>query len=215
MIEQSNSTRTALLLANIGGSSLCANRRRRSFGRDLSAQGEAAMVAFAVEWITKLFGSDAARAVTKSSATRWNDAALCARRDVGGCTGCTAVAKNSRPADRLHVSGGRSHARDAVGNRRWRLGQRRARGGGGTAQDRGIERHRASAGGAGSKAASSRGAGAACAADQLIQLSGSQTVENGQADDDGKRDQRITDRAEQFFAGAPPNSDAPNATAMA
>ena len=30
------------------------------------------MVAFAVEWLTKLFGSDAASAVKKSSATRWN-----------------------------------------------------------------------------------------------------------------------------------------------
>jgi monoamine oxidase len=74
MIEQSNSMRTALLLANTGGSSLCAIDVAGSFGRDLSAQGEAAMVAFAVEWITKLFGSDAARAVKKSSATRWNDA---------------------------------------------------------------------------------------------------------------------------------------------
>jgi monoamine oxidase len=73
MIEQSNSMRTALLLANIGGSSLCSIDVAGSFGRDLAAQGEAAMVAFAVEWITKLFGSDAARAVKKSSATRWND----------------------------------------------------------------------------------------------------------------------------------------------
>ena len=37
-------------------------------------QGEAAMVAFAMEWLTKLFGSDAAAAVKKSSATRWNAA---------------------------------------------------------------------------------------------------------------------------------------------
>ena len=73
MIEQSNSMRTALLLANIGGSSLCSIDVAGSFGRDLSAQGEAAMVAFAVEWLTKLFGSDAARAVKKSSATRWNE----------------------------------------------------------------------------------------------------------------------------------------------
>ena len=43
-----------------------------SFGSDLSAQGEAAMVAFAKEWLTKLFGSDAAAAVKKSSATNWN-----------------------------------------------------------------------------------------------------------------------------------------------
>ncbi|HET6838781.1 MAG TPA: NAD(P)/FAD-dependent oxidoreductase [Bradyrhizobium sp.] len=71
-IEQSNSTRTALLFANIGSSSLCSIDVAGSFGRDLSAQGEPAMVAFAVEWLTKLFGSDAAAAVKKSSATRWN-----------------------------------------------------------------------------------------------------------------------------------------------
>jgi monoamine oxidase len=74
IIEQSNSTRTALLYANIGSSSLCSIDVAGSFGRDLSAQGEKAMVAFAVEWLTKLFGSDAAAAVKKSSATRWNAA---------------------------------------------------------------------------------------------------------------------------------------------
>jgi monoamine oxidase len=74
IIEQSTSTRTALLFANMGASSLCTIDVAGSFGRDLSAQGEQAMVAFAVEWLTKLFGSDAAAAVKKSSATRWNAA---------------------------------------------------------------------------------------------------------------------------------------------
>jgi monoamine oxidase len=74
IIEQSNSTRTALLFANMGSSSLCSIDVAGSFGRDLSGQGEAAMVAFAVEWLSKLFGSDAASAVKKSSATRWNAA---------------------------------------------------------------------------------------------------------------------------------------------
>ena len=74
IIEQSNSTRTALLLANIGGSSLCSIDVAGSFGRDLSSEGERAMVAFAVEWLAKLFGSEAASAVKKSSATRWNSA---------------------------------------------------------------------------------------------------------------------------------------------
>jgi monoamine oxidase len=73
-IEQSNSTRTALLFANIGASSLCTIDVAGSFGRDLSAKGEPAMVAFALEWLTKLFGSDVASAVKKSSATRWNAA---------------------------------------------------------------------------------------------------------------------------------------------
>ncbi len=72
IIEQSNSTRTALLFANMGSSSLCSVDVGGSFGRDLSAQGEAAMVAFAVEWVAKLFGSDVVAAVKKSSATRWN-----------------------------------------------------------------------------------------------------------------------------------------------
>jgi monoamine oxidase len=75
IIEQSNSTRTALLLADIGSSSsMCSIDVGGSFGRDLAAQGEPAMVAFAVEWLTKLFGSDAVSAIRKSSATRWNAA---------------------------------------------------------------------------------------------------------------------------------------------
>ena len=74
VIEQSKDARTAFMIANIGGSSLCSIDVAGSFGRDLSAQGEAAMAAFAVEWLTKLFGSDIAKAVKKSSATRWNAA---------------------------------------------------------------------------------------------------------------------------------------------
>jgi monoamine oxidase len=74
VLEQSGSTRTALLFANIGGSSLCLLDVAGSFGRDLAAQGEPAMVAFAMEWLTRLFGSDIAAAVKKSSATRWNAA---------------------------------------------------------------------------------------------------------------------------------------------
>jgi len=74
VIEQSKDFRTAFLFANMGGSSLCSIDIAGAFGRDLSAQGEAAMVAFAVEWLSKLFGSDVAKAVKKSSTTRWNAA---------------------------------------------------------------------------------------------------------------------------------------------
>lgn len=74
IIEQSGSTRTALIYANIGGSSLCSIDVAGSFGSELSAKGEAAMVAFAKEWLGNLFGSDAAAAVKKASATRWNAA---------------------------------------------------------------------------------------------------------------------------------------------
>lgn len=72
MIEQSADARTALLCANVDGSTLCTLDVCGAFGRDLSAQGEPAMVAFATEWLVKLFGSDMARAIRKSGATRWN-----------------------------------------------------------------------------------------------------------------------------------------------
>jgi monoamine oxidase len=74
VIEQSNSTRTAFLYANAGSSSVCFIDVAGSFGRDLTAQGEPAMAAFAVEWLTKLFGSEVAAKVQKTSATRWNAA---------------------------------------------------------------------------------------------------------------------------------------------
>lgn len=72
VIEQSNSSRTALLSANIAGSALCLIDVGGSFGRDLSGQGEKAMVSFALEWLAKLFGNDLAKAVKTSSVTRWN-----------------------------------------------------------------------------------------------------------------------------------------------
>jgi monoamine oxidase len=74
VIEQSMDNRTGALYANIGGSSLCSIDVGGSFGRELSAQGEAAMIAFGIEWLGKLFGSDVATAVKRSSASRWDAA---------------------------------------------------------------------------------------------------------------------------------------------
>ncbi|MCL2714236.1 MAG: FAD-dependent oxidoreductase [Alphaproteobacteria bacterium] len=74
LIEQSDSTRTGLLFANIEGTSLCSLDVGGSFGRDLSAQGEQAMADFAREWISRLFGGAAGRAVKSVAATRWNAA---------------------------------------------------------------------------------------------------------------------------------------------
>jgi monoamine oxidase len=89
----------------MGSSSLCSIDVAGSFGRDLSAQGEQAMVAFAKEWLTKLFGSEAAAAIKKSSATRWNAApfvqgamsvatpgAQSSRRALGEPVGCMYIA---------------------------------------------------------------------------------------------------------------------------
>src|SRR5204862_3023318 len=71
VIEQSESNRTALLLANLGGSSLCSIDVAGRFGRELSAQGSDAMVAFALEWLTKLYGSDIKSALKRRAVTRW------------------------------------------------------------------------------------------------------------------------------------------------
>jgi monoamine oxidase len=71
-IEQSNGPRTGLLLTNANGSSLCQIDVGGPFGRNLSAQGEAALVDFAQGWLRDLFGGDIAKAVKRSSATRWN-----------------------------------------------------------------------------------------------------------------------------------------------
>lgn len=73
VIEQSADRATGFLLANLGGSSLCQVDVAGSFGTELSAKGEAAMVGFASEWLTKLFGSDVKSIAKRTTATRWND----------------------------------------------------------------------------------------------------------------------------------------------
>jgi monoamine oxidase len=62
------------MLANLAGSPLCTIDVAGSFGRDLAAQGEPAMTAFAREWLTKLFGSEIASGIKKAGATNWNAA---------------------------------------------------------------------------------------------------------------------------------------------
>jgi monoamine oxidase len=42
------------------------------FGRDLTAQGNKAMVEFAVEWLSGLFGTEMKRAVGRTQTTQWN-----------------------------------------------------------------------------------------------------------------------------------------------
>jgi len=43
-----------------------------AFGRDLTAQGEAAMIEFAREWLGTLFGAGVKNRIAKSHATRWS-----------------------------------------------------------------------------------------------------------------------------------------------
>jgi len=73
VFERSADTRTAALLANVGGSSLHLVEVGGQFGRELAAKGQAATVDFAGEWLASLFGSNVKRAIKRSHATRWND----------------------------------------------------------------------------------------------------------------------------------------------
>ena len=74
VIEQSESDRTALLVANIGNTALCTVDVGGSFGRALTAQSDNTMVGFAVEWLTRLYGSDLRAALKRRAVTRWNAA---------------------------------------------------------------------------------------------------------------------------------------------
>ena len=72
VLEKTTSARTAAILANASGTTLCTVDLAGRFGRDLSAKGEAEMIAFALDWLAALYGSDVKRAVGRRHATRWN-----------------------------------------------------------------------------------------------------------------------------------------------
>ena len=72
VFEKANGPRTAALLANVSGSALHVVTVAGNFGRDISAQGEGAMIDFARDWIGSIFGSSIKSAIRRSAATRWN-----------------------------------------------------------------------------------------------------------------------------------------------
>jgi monoamine oxidase len=71
--EKSDSGRTAAILANVSGSPLCMVIVAGKFGRDLSAMGDRAMISFALDWLTGLYGPEVKRAVKRTHATQWNN----------------------------------------------------------------------------------------------------------------------------------------------
>ena len=73
VFEKSENARTAGLLGNISGSNLCVVDVAGRFGRELSTQGDTAMVAFALDWLTSLYGNDIKKAAARTHATHWND----------------------------------------------------------------------------------------------------------------------------------------------
>jgi monoamine oxidase len=72
VFEQAAGTRTAALLGNIGGTSLCTVNVGGALARDLGRDGEAAMTSFAAEWLARTFGGEAKGIVKRTSATRWS-----------------------------------------------------------------------------------------------------------------------------------------------
>jgi monoamine oxidase len=73
VFEKSESIRTAAMLANVSGTNLCMIEVGGRFGRELSAQGEPAMLAFAGDWLAGLYGSDIRKAIKRTQATQWNN----------------------------------------------------------------------------------------------------------------------------------------------
>jgi monoamine oxidase len=72
VFEKSAGAETAALLANVSDSPLALVQVGGSFGQELSAKGDKAMIDFAMEWLTGLYGTDIRKAVKRTHATRWN-----------------------------------------------------------------------------------------------------------------------------------------------
>jgi monoamine oxidase len=72
VFEKSADSHTAAILANVSGTQLCLIEVAGTFGRELAAHGEAAMVNFAADWLAGLYGADLKKAIKRSHATRWN-----------------------------------------------------------------------------------------------------------------------------------------------
>ena len=70
--EKAATNRTAALLANVSGTSLCMIDIGGGFGRTLAARGEAAMIDFGIGWLAGLFGNSVKAAVKRRQATRWD-----------------------------------------------------------------------------------------------------------------------------------------------
>jgi hypothetical protein len=108
VFEKADSARTAGILANVSGSTLCMVDVAGKFGRDLAGQGEKAMIAFALDWLGNLYGTDLKGAVKRTAATRWNS-------DPWALGAFSAAAPGSQSARRTMM--------EALNNRVWFAGE--------------------------------------------------------------------------------------------
>jgi monoamine oxidase len=72
VFEKADGPRTAALLGNIGGTSLCTVSVGGPLARDLARDGETAMTDFAAEWMGRMFGGNARDKIKRAGTTRWS-----------------------------------------------------------------------------------------------------------------------------------------------
>jgi monoamine oxidase len=108
VFEKSSGPRTAALLGNTAGSTLCIVDVAGPFGRDLAAKGEQEMIAFALDWLSGLYGEAVKNSVKRRVATRWN-------QEPTALGAFSAAAPGSQGARRMLM--------DPVRNRVWFAGE--------------------------------------------------------------------------------------------
>jgi monoamine oxidase len=74
VFEKAGGNRTASIFANVAGTTLCTIDVGGSFGSELAAKGQPAMIDFALGWVGDLYGGEIKGAVKRRQATNWNDA---------------------------------------------------------------------------------------------------------------------------------------------
>ena len=75
VFEKSVSKQTAAIFGNVYGSTVCMVDVAGNFGRELAANGQAAMVDFAANWLAGLYGADIKTGIKRAHATRWDQEA--------------------------------------------------------------------------------------------------------------------------------------------
>jgi monoamine oxidase len=128
IVEQSDGARTAMLFGNAGGASVCAVDIAGGFGRELASQGEAAMTAFALEWLGRLYGGDVRAAVRRTGATQWlRDPAILGASSVAAPGGSAGRRTLMEPQGALFLAGEAAHETSwgTVGGA-WESGERAA-----------------------------------------------------------------------------------------
>jgi monoamine oxidase len=108
VFEKAEAIRTAAILANVSGSSICLVEVGGRFGRELAARGEQGMVTFALDWLGALYSVDLRKVVKRTHATSWNS-------DPWTLGAFSAAAPNGQPGRKLLM--------EPLNNRIWFAGE--------------------------------------------------------------------------------------------